>query len=351
MSLRILLITPEFYGLEKEIKSVLEKSGYEVIWLENKILKLDYHGTNSKLKFLRKIYFRIFCPHVRYIKKELKKFKNIRFNILFSINGNIICPYLFRKLKNKNPGLFSVLYLWDAFSMYSWTKELKHFNKVYTFDPADSAKYQIEYKPNFYIKIQNNRNHKQEYDLLFVGKFNPLRLSMVDKILCQTEKASIKYFVKLWPAYNIFFHNHLTYILFKKLYFKNKWIKDYLLNYEAIEGIIKREYLIANSLSYEVMHHHLLSSNVILDIPFMGQTGYTHRLIDALANGKKVITANLNIKKERFFNSEQIHFIDIQNPDIDCNWIKEKSTFSVDSYFLDLELSVWLKSIINVEIA
>ena len=56
MALRILLITPQFYGIEKTIKSVLEASGYEVVWLENKILPLDYHGTKSKLTLLRKIY-------------------------------------------------------------------------------------------------------------------------------------------------------------------------------------------------------------------------------------------------------------------------------------------------------
>jgi hypothetical protein len=123
------------------------------------------------------------------------------------------------------------------------------------------------------------------------------------------------------------------------------------MNYEAIEGILKREYIMANSLSYEEMQYHLLCSNVILDLPFQGQSGYTHRLIEALAYGKKVITTNSNIKKESFFNSVQIHIMDEQNPEVDCNWIKEKSSFPVAGYLKELELSAWLKSIINVEIA
>lgn len=348
MSLRVLLITPEFYDLEKKIKSVLEESGYEVTWIENKTLTFDYHGTASKLKLLRRIYFILFFPQVRYLKKELKKNENIRYDILFSINGHIICKYLFRKLKNKNPGLFSVLYLWDAFSMYSWMKELKYFSKVYTFDPTDSEKYQIEYKPNFYVRSTGNRNQEQEYDLFFAGKFNPFRLSLLDKIISQAENSCIKYFVKLWPAYKIFPHNHLVFRILKKVNFNTKWISNFLLNYEAVEGLLKREYIIAKSLSYEKMQHQLLSSNVILDLAFHGQTGLTHRVVEALANGKKVITTNPDIKKERFFNSEQIHIMDTQNPEVDGNWIKEKSTFTVDNYFLDLELSAWLKSIVNV---
>lgn len=104
-------------------------------------------------------------------------------------------------------------------------------------------------------------------------------------------------------------------------------------------------------MSYEEMQNNLQCSNVILDLSFHEQTGYTHRLIEALANGKKVITTNSNIRKESFFNSGQIHIMDKQNLEADCNWIKEKSTFPIDSYFLNLELSEWLRSIIDVEIA
>lgn len=351
MSLRVLLITPEFYGVEEKIKSVLKESGYEVIWIENKILKFDYHGSNPKLKFLRRIYFFLFFPHIRYIKRELKRIENIRFDIFISINAHIICNYLFRRLKEENPGIFSVLFLWDSFSMYSWTKELKQFNKVYTFDPADSEKYRIELKPNFYLKKTDNSNPEPEFDLFFVGKFSPSRLSAIDKIVSKIENSGIKYFVKLWPAYKIFLHSDLLYKLLNIFQFNSNWVRSYLINFEAVEGLLKREYIITNQMRYKDMQYHLACSNVILDLPFQGQNGYTHRLIEALANGKKVITTNSNIKNESFFNSEQIHIIDEQNPEVDCNWIKERSQFPADIYFANLELSVWLKSIMNVEIA
>jgi hypothetical protein len=351
MPLRVLLITPVFYGLEQKIKSTLEESGSEVVWFENKILAFDYHGTNSKFKFLRKIYWLLFSPHAKYIRKELSKIENLRFDILFSINGNAICPYLFKKLKIKNPMLFSVLYIWDASSKYNWTKEIKYFNKAFTFDPGDSKRFGIEYKPNFYVRSKADKNLSEDYDLFFAGKFNSSRLMAIDKILSKIEIAGTKYFIKLWPAYKIFFHNHLVYSLLKIFNFKSIWTRNYLINYEAVEGILKREYLIVNSLNFDEMQSHFLSSNVILDLQFGGQTGYTHRLIEALANGKKVITTNENIKNESFFNSDQIHIIDEQNPIIDFSWIKEKSVFPVDKYFLDLELSSWLKSIINVGIA
>jgi hypothetical protein len=190
--------------------------------------------------------------------------------------------------------------------MYNWTNELGYFDRVLTFDTEDSKKHNIEYKPNFYIINNQQNNICKEYDLFFAGKFNSLRFTVVNKIINQVKNSAIKYFIKLWPAYKIFSHSHLLYILMQKFKFRSSWIRNYLLNYEAVEGILKGEYLIANSLSFEEIQNHLLSSNVILDLPFQGQTGYTHRLIEALANGKKVITTNSNITKESFYNSKQI---------------------------------------------
>lgn len=351
MALRVLLITPEFYGIEKLIKSILEESGNEVIWIENRTLKFDYHGTEARFRFIRKLYFFIFFPHVRYIRNELMKIRDIRFDIIFSINGFIICSYLFKKLKSKNPSLFSVLYLWDSFSKYSWKKELKYFRKVYTFDKSDSEKYGIEYKPNFYVRSENKDSHEQEFDLFFAGKFSSDRLSIVDNLLSQSKNSSLKYFVKLWPAYKIFPHNRLVYILLQKINFKSNWVINYLLNFEAYKGILKRKYIIAESLSHEDIQPYFLRTNVILDLPYRGQSGYTHLLIEALANGKKVITSNSNISEEKFFNTEQIHITDNYNLEVDLNWIRAKQTFKIDNFFSDLELSQWLKSIINVGIA
>jgi hypothetical protein len=349
--MRVLLITPRFYGLEEIIKSVLEESGFEVVWFENKTLPLDYHGTYSKFKFLRKLYYFVFLPDIRYLKQELNKIDNLKFDILFSINAHIICPFLFRKLKSINPELHSVLYLWDSFSKYNWIKELKLFNKAITFDPKDSIKYNIEYKPNFYLKSANTVNLENEHDLIFIGKFNPERLTLIEKISSLPDISIIKFDIRLWPAAKVFFHNRILYKFLQVSGFKSPWINNYLLNYEAVEGIANREFIIPESLEYTVMQYHLLNSNVVLDIPYHRQSGYTHRVIEALANGRKIITTNSNICDECFYNSDQIHVIDEKKPEIDVSWIKELTSFPVHKYFSSLELSEWLKSIINVAIA
>ena len=351
MSGRVLLITPKFYGIEKKIKSALEESGYEVVWIENKTLLLDYHGTESKLKPLRRIYFALFSPQVRYLRKELKKTGNKEFDILFAINAHIVCRFLLKKLKANNPRLFSIIYFWDSFSKFNWTREIKLFDKVFTFDSADSVQYKIDYRPNFYIRPAFKINYDQKFALFFVGKFSPERLYILDRITDKTENTDLNFFIRLWPAYKIYLHNKFVYKILSRLHFKGIWKKKYLLNFEVVEGKLKREYLITESMDFDEVQSNLLRSNVILDLPFKNQTGYSHRLIEALANGKKVVTTNVNIRKEIFFNPEQIHILDDEYPDVNLNWIKNISEFAADSSFLNLELSNWLKSIFNVWIA
>lgn len=351
MAGRVLMITPKFYGIENKIQAVLKESGYEVFWIENKTLALDYHGSESKLKLLRKIYFRLFSPQARYLRKEFKKTENKNFDILFVINAGVVCNYLLRTLKKKNPRLISIIYFWDSFSKFNWTRELKLFDKAVTFDPEDAASHKLEYLPNFYIRPDFKLNQERRYDLVFVGKFSCERLALLDHILNISDTNGLKSFIRLWPAYKMYLHNRYLYRVLRRFGRKSEWIKDYKLNFEAVEGILERKYLVNETISYEEAQRLMHCSNVVLDLPLRRQTGYTHRFIEALASGKKVLTTNGNVRKETFYNPEQIHVFDDKGPEIDSGWIKAIKEFPVDNSFLNLELSHWLKSIFNVRIA
>jgi len=347
----VLLVTPKFYGIEKKIISVLKKSGYEVEWFENKELAFDYHGTGAKLKLLRKLWFAAFSPRSLYVRKKLNTISDLRFDILFAIDCFVICPYLLRKLKGKNPDLYTLLYMWDSSVMYSWISECGLFDKVFTFDRRDSEIYGWHYLPNFYINEDRKLTNSTRYDLSFVGKFSTLRFNIIEKIIGNISGSDIKYFIKLVPVFKNSLHWRWVYLFLKVIRIRTRWISNYLLNYEACEGILQRDYIIPGPLQFKDVQNESASSHVILDITFPGQTGYSHRLIEALANGKKVITTNRNIQKESFYNPAMIRIIDDKNPVIDCQWIKREYEFSQNSVFNSLELSSWLKSILNVKTA
>ncbi len=349
MQKRILLITPRFYGTEDYIRSTLEDLGFEAVWIENRSLPLDYYGTRAKLRRLRKFCFLIFAPRKRYLKHQFKGIANHRFDILFSINGNIICKWLFRKLKAVNPDLFSVIYLWDSSQMYSWNKEVSFFDRAFTFDIEDSKHFSIEYKPNFYIKSENDLPRATEFDLCFIGKFSLYRYLITGKLKESGDIGSVRHFIKLFSASRNILHSRFLYFIFTVFPFGNEWIKEYTLNFKANEGLLPDKNITTEALEFAVAQQIMHSSNVILDLPYPSQSGYTHRLIEALANGKKVITTNNNILTEEFYDARQVRIIDSFHPVIDTEWVRSVLSFSVHPDLKELELSKWLKSVLSLE--
>jgi hypothetical protein len=347
---RVLLIMPKFCNFEDYTTLALEKLGYEVAFIENKSLAFDYHGTRSKAKNLRRLYFLLFRPHIHYINRQFEKIENGKFDILLSINGFIICHYLFKKLKKQNAQIYSIMYLWDSFSMYSWEKECNLFDVVYSFDHKDSVIHGFKYHPGFFIE-NNIKSGECCHDLTFIGKFSPERFRILENIINEISGFGVNTFFKVLPDYRNSLHARWFYLFLKVIRIKSRWINDYLLNYEVIEGKLQRDYFIRERINYEDVQKEIVLSNVILDIPYSGQTGYTHRLIEALANGKKLITTNRNILKEIFFNPDQICIIESEHPVIDCNWIMRKGEFQRNGYFTGLEVTAWLKSILNRAIA
>ncbi len=235
--------------------------------------------------------------------------------------------------------------------MYSWEKESRLFDKVYTFDREDSERYGWDYLPNFFIKEGPVKHSENTYDLFFVGRFSSDRFRILDTIMVQLTDSGVKHFIKLVPTYKNTLHNKWVWLFFKMIRIRTTWIRNYLLNYEVIEGIVSRDFIISENLKFENVREVLSASDVILDLPFAGQSGYSHRVIEALARGKKLITTNHGIKKEIFYDPGQIRVIEKDDPIIDLKWIKEKVDFKRNSYFDNLELRTWLKTLIKVEVA
>ncbi|HKK43042.1 MAG TPA: hypothetical protein VJ963_11580 [Bacteroidales bacterium] len=347
MGYRILLIMPRFYGMELKTKAALESQGHVVVWIENKSLVFDYHGTNSKFKVPRRIYSWLFTPRVNFLKKQLKSIENLKFDILFAFNGFIICSFLFNLLKRYNPELRSVIFLWDSSRMFSWSRETKLFDRVVTFDQADAQSFGLEYCPNYYIKDKEELINRSGYDLFFAGKFSTERLNMLDKIIDQVSVCNCNLYLKMLIGYRKLLHCKVLYRFLKLTGLMTPWAKDYVANYEVVEGISKRDFFIREEIGFELLQSEMSLANVILDLSFKGQSGYSHRLIKALASGKKVITNNRNIIKEQFYNKDQVMIIDEDNPIIDYNWIKERRHFEINKYFEGLELSEWLRNFIK----
>jgi len=158
--LNILLIMPSFYNISKVIENELLKRGHEVTFIENKILKEDYHLLKTVMSF---IYF-LLNPFYKtsYTNQILKKIHKKSFDLLFVVGHLSTNHNLFKHLKKLNLNIKTVLYLWDSFSVWDFSHLLEKFDYKYSFDRMDCKKHtsmNLVYFPLFYdFKDEQNNN-------------------------------------------------------------------------------------------------------------------------------------------------------------------------------------------------
>ena len=150
-------------------------------------------------------------------------------------------------------------------SNLSFLKRLGYM--IYTFDPSDAEKYDINYHNQFGRRDVNllHKKYENQYDFYFLGKSKG-RQFIISKL--QT------------------YINNNNY---RGLFVIVQTSKDVILYKDNIENILK--------------------SSCIIDIVQIGQTGLTLRPIESLFYRKKLLTNNVEIKKYDFYNKNNIFIL------------------------------------------
>lgn len=314
----ICILGYKFYGYEKEIIEELEKK-YKVIFID--------YGINIFEFFLIKIFRKRIKAYLinKKIEKQLINIKNI--DILFSISGKEITLNNIKFLEKNYNIKLKILYLWDNLERVPNFFEIyEYFDRIYSFDLADSEKYNLKYRPTFYSKRleklkKNYGKNLNNINIFFIGIYRKNRLDIV-RNLYSNENFIYLYYPRLF--YNIF-------RIIGRKDFQN--IQKYI-NYLPL----KRE-------KYNEI---FVRSQYILDIPEKNQTGFTQRVLDAIFFEKKIITTQKNISKEKIYNSNNILIIDtyediIKNKDFFKKKYKKISKDKIEYY----SLTSWLKEILE----
>ncbi len=319
---KILLYVSKFHGYEKKIKEALEKKGATVDYIDNKVHRLDPHATNGRFKVIRKFIYNYFNLIDFYVEKNVVPLIISKaYDVFFCINCYSVNQSLLNILRKNNSNLYSILYLWDSTHLFNWHSLTSHFDKIYSFDKLDCETYNYRYLPNFYIDTQHTLFYP-DIDVFFVGTSNFDRKKVLDKIISQLKTdASLVYFIKL---------------LEKKKLCPTK-VK-----------VLADQFIIHNIIPIDELDEYFIRSRVILDIECPFQSGYSHRLIYALSQNKKIITTNAHIKNEIFFDAAQIQIIDRKNPAVDIKWIKTNYTnISSSNFVKKYSLDNWINEILS----
>ncbi|MFB1081784.1 hypothetical protein [Jeotgalibacillus sp. JSM ZJ347] len=322
---RILMISANFFGYEKEIRQKLESFGCEV----------DYFDERPENDFLTKSLIRVnrklLAPkNNAYYSRIIEQTIDRDYDFIFIIKGEVISKKHIERLKNAHKHAAFILYLWDALSYSPNSKAIKEmFDAVYTFDQDDVKQYRdMHFRPLFFIDdYRRSAEAKviQDIDVLFIGTVHTDRFSVLKRIEQQLKDKNLNFY---------FYHYYPS----RKLYYL-KWLRD-----RDIRRYGKSE-LKYDKLSKEKITQLFNRSRVIVDIERPKQNGLTMRTIEVFGAHKKLITTNESIKNYDLYNNQNMYIIDRHTPVIDPAFIYQEYVKPSEEVYEKYSLDEWLHDI------
>ena len=256
-------------------------SAFSSIWKytnePNVDIKWAFKGSHFKiLSYIRMMWFQYHLPLQKiWIRRDMAHLGEI--NIVFDSGAN---EFLLKWIRQHNPGKRCILYYWNKINDHASLDIEKIRNmgyEIWGFDFDDSQKYQYTYNsqffcPSWYHDLKDIND--PSYDISFVGRDKNQRMQNAERMV-ETLSRSVP--------------------LKGSLYFAApKW---YL-------SLKNRKY--KKILRFKEMLQKELDGKVLLDITDEGQSGYTLRVFDALCNRRKLVTNNVHIVNEDFYDRRNI---------------------------------------------
>lgn len=301
----------------------------KLIDLKAKVDAFEIYPTQNNLYF--RLLKKLKLPAIELYKQDFYNKILIKkdYDYVLIKTGHQLDNSFLEKLKNLNPNAKFINFHWDSIrAEYDYLHIMKFFDKIYSFDYRDAqTNNEINYLPLFYIdeylehgKIPDYK--KKEIDLLFIGSWR------------DTERYQlVKSTQKICKQNQLRFYYYLNY--------------PFKAQFDSLKkGIIAKE-----SRHRKLSHKEILKlfsiSNTIIDFPSSFQTGLTIRTFEALGAGKKLITINKNIMTEPFYDPQYINVVDLNNFDLNIDFIKNIPTSSIQDKMKNYSLENYINKLLQ----
>lgn len=319
---KVLLCCKEFFGYEVKIIDELKKQGYTVeffewenFYLKNRKIK------NPILRLINNVYYKKFTNIDLRDKiigdkfiKILSKYQDKEFDYFLKIGpiklDEEVLKFLSQKCKK------TVSHHWDTIGFILEENDIllekKYFDKILSYDKLDCKKYNLIHLSNFYQKSSSNLEIKQDvYSLMIEDGKRRIILEKIANILKSINKS---YSFSLYTKKNI--KSDLINITSEKI--------------PVVEMIRRME-----------------ESRVIVEILRGANKGCTFRTIDCIGLKKKLITNNLNIIDEDFYNPNNILVIAENNIEIPKEFIETSYENLPEEIYKKYSLTEWIKTLLK----
>ena len=313
----------DFMNYYKFIISALDEMGFEVKYLkiyqgEGTYCEKFFHKKNNNIE--------------RYYNEKLLELEDSNFDYVLVFRGEDVPNGFFEKLFKKNKSSLNVLYLWDSLENDNQTfRRLDLFDKVFTFDPYDAKKYDLKFRPLFYVKNYEVQRTDvvNKPAFMFVGTDHNDRFNILEDISAWCVANGYPFFFYLLANEG------------KLRFFLNRIRKN---NYKKSSNIIYSWKI----LSSREIQQKLDDYGVVIDIERPKQNGLTIRTIETIASGKKLLTTNTDIRNYSFYDPNRIMILDREAPKVNEDFLLADSVFDYDGFSTQYSLISFLKEVLGL---
>ncbi len=298
---KILFLSVSFFKYERAIAKRLTEMGNEVDFY-------DERPSNSNLsKGIIRLNKRLYHLKInKYYNLILNEIKHKKYDYFLLIKGEAIPAFFLEKIKENNPKMEMIYYNFDPLTEYpNLISNLKYFDKKFTFEYNDSVKYNLNFRPLFYLDEYENLSQNQslpEYDIVFIGSAHTDRYIVGEKIKAIADQLKLR--------------SYFYYYAMGRFTFRLKKIIDKNLKQFDIDKVS------FDKLNHEQIIDFYKKTKSVLDINKPFQNGLTIRTFEVLASGRKLITTNFDIKNYPFYTPDNILVIDRKNIQLDPEFFK-----------------------------
>ena len=276
--MRVLIITPSFFGYEKAIAEAFRAANVEVDLL-------DERPSNSALgRGLLRVAPMLMARQLRrHYERAMDLVRSRSYDGLLVIKGEVLPKWFLAAFCDAQPDCRRVFYTFDAISNSSHCVGLfDQFHKLYSFDPVDAQTFSLlEYKPLFYADEYVYSADPRDIDLAFIGTLHGPRYAFTQAV---SSGAS--------PSSRVVMHYYVQAMWF---YWASRLLD---------RGVrrVPRAAVTAHKLSRSAVADITRRSRAVIDVQRTGQAGLTMRTFEVLASGSALITGNRHLAEEPFYD-------------------------------------------------
>lgn len=306
MKKRVLLFTSSFMDIYKDVMESIEEKGLEVVWVQastipnNPFRKFDKDSSKHDVD--------IYMSKVEEMWENRLKDADMQlpFDYFLAINGLDVCPFIFNYLRENNPSIRMVLFLYDRVEgVVQMDSFFKFYDDVYSFDLGDTKQFGLKFLPIYWKP--SKAYISPQYDIFGFASFSfskPERTKLYKEIEHLSHSNGFNSFIKLY-----FGRDNSGSLGYFFKYIAKKILRIPVLSPKELRSGIYTHQTISPS-DYRLM---ISKSRAILDTQASYQDGLTARFMWALGEEKKIITTNDNILKYPFYTPEQFYILNENN--------------------------------------